>query len=515
MVDSTQTSSSSSSSTPSVFDTPQSDWALQLSKLLAIMGQGQYDWAKGVYNEGKAVSDALIANFMQLSGQGAGLAQSLIKQYNDQFAPLNAQYIAMANSYNSEARQRLMAGQAESGVNQAMTAAADAAKQKLQSYGLNPADGRYQALLDIDRSQRAAAMAGAGQKAILDTADRGRAMQEKAIQFGQNLPGLAVNAANSAVQASSAAQNANLGQQNAGATLTQSAVPFLNAAAGANKLPLMGQKSVSGSSSKGNSNGQDQSGKQGAGGHGSGSDGSRPANPNDMGYGNGGPGARSVSSAGLPSGAGIGGSGARIIPTDSGQTDWNNPDFTGIGQGDEMQSPWAAGETQQDDGSDWTGPQFDDPYGDTGGSADDPYGDNGDSGAADYGSDPSAMPDGGDNSSGDWYDPGYDSSSPSEGADTTSYTDSSYDSGNYDEYAEGGSVPVAASPSRGRQTDDIPARLNAGEYVIPRDVVSHRGPDYFRNLIAESRRGRSGVSGPPPKAKLRPALNRAPSFVSR
>lgn len=531
MPDSFQNSASSSSSTPTVVNTPQTDWGLQLSKLLSILGQGQYAWAMDQYNNGKAISDGMIANFMQLSGQGAGLAQNLIQQYNDQYAPLAKQYIAQANSYNSEARKRSAMGGAESDVNQAMTQAADAAKAKLQSYGLNPADGRYQALLDIDRSQRAAAMAGAGQKAALDVEDRGRAMTEKAIQFGQNVPGMAVNAANSAVQASTAAQNANLGQQNAGATLSQTAAPFFNASAAANKTPPVGQKSSSGSTSSGGSNG----GRSG--------DSSNPANnrsstrdpygatnPNDMGYGlgNGGPGARTASSAGLPSGANAGGSMAKFLPVPEGdKPDWTNPDFTGIGQGDgegtgapmDWTNPDFTGIGQGDntDNTDWSAygdqPQFTDPYGDTGGNAQDPYGDNG-SGSGDLGYDPSAMPDGGDNSYGDWYGGG---DSPGTMDPGSQPQDTSFDfgGGGDEEFAEGGPVPTSASPSHGRHTDDISARLNAGEYVIPRDVVSHRGSGYFRSLIEQSRRSRSGMAGPPPKAKLRPALNRAPSFVSR
>lgn len=508
MADSFQSSSSSSSSTPTVINTPQSDWGLQLSKLLSILAQGQYSWAMDQYNNGKAITDGMIANFMQLSGQGAGLAQKLISQYNDQFAPLNAQYIAQANSYNSEARQRMEMGKAESGVNQAMTAAANAAKTQLQSFGLNPSDGRYQALLDIDRTQRAAAMAGAGQKAGLDTADRGRAMTEKAIQFGQNVPGMAVNATNSATQASTAGQNANLGQQNAGATLSQTAAPFFNASAAANKMPPVGQTSSSGQSSSGRSSSPDRDSNSGNNRQqGSGADhGTRPANPNDLGYanGNGGPGARNSA---LPMGGGAGG-GAAITRLDPGPdgfgdtqqddgdgwqggTDWNDADFTGIGQGDtDWSDPDLTGIGQGD--TDWTDPDL------TGiGQGDTNWNDpdftgigQGDSGTT-YG----------DN-----------------GADITQYADTSFDSGGGDDYAEGGPVPKSASPSHGRQTDDISARLNAGEYVMPKDVVAHRGPDYFRREIEKSRRERSGVAGGqrynPPGGKLKPALNRAPTFVS-
>jgi hypothetical protein len=66
----------------------------------------------------------------------------------------------------------------------------------------------------------------------------------------------------------------------------------------------------------------------------------------------------------------------------------------------------------------------------------------------------------------------------------------------------GGHVPLAASPSRGTQTDDIPARLNAEEFVVPRDVARWKGEEFFQKLINQSRMARHTASahataGPP------------------
>jgi len=72
-------------------------------------------------------------------------------------------------------------------------------------------------------------------------------------------------------------------------------------------------------------------------------------------------------------------------------------------------------------------------------------------------------------------------------------------------FADGGSVPGATtggfvshamSPSDGRQVDDVPARLNQGEYVIPRDVVHWKGKDFFHKLIAQSRKTRAMQGAP-------------------
>ena len=78
----------------------------------------------------------------------------------------------------------------------------------------------------------------------------------------------------------------------------------------------------------------------------------------------------------------------------------------------------------------------------------------------------------------------------------------------------GGQVPRHASPSGGRQTDDVAARLNAGEFVIPRDVAAWKGQEFFQNLINQSRKKRVG-GGAPAQGKMKPALNQRPSFVSQ
>jgi hypothetical protein len=51
----------------------------------------------------------------------------------------------------------------------------------------------------------------------------------------------------------------------------------------------------------------------------------------------------------------------------------------------------------------------------------------------------------------------------------------------------GGPVPASASPSRGIEVDDVNARLNVGEFVIPKDVKDWKGEEFFHKLIEQSR----------------------------
>ena len=54
----------------------------------------------------------------------------------------------------------------------------------------------------------------------------------------------------------------------------------------------------------------------------------------------------------------------------------------------------------------------------------------------------------------------------------------------------GGNIPAAASRSRGAAIDDVDAKLNVGEFVVPKDVTSWLGEKHFQQLIEKSRQER-------------------------
>jgi hypothetical protein len=76
----------------------------------------------------------------------------------------------------------------------------------------------------------------------------------------------------------------------------------------------------------------------------------------------------------------------------------------------------------------------------------------------------------------------------------------------------GGAVPVHASPSGGKAVDDVPARLNVGEFVIPKDVAAWKGQEHFQKLIEASRKASAEVTAKP---AIRQAIPAAPTFQSR
>lgn len=79
-------------------------------------------------------------------------------------------------------------------------------------------------------------------------------------------------------------------------------------------------------------------------------------------------------------------------------------------------------------------------------------------------------------------------------------------------YSDGGPVKRDASPSAGAIPDDVPARLTAGEFVVPADVVRWKGEEFFHKLNENSRTKRAETTPPP---KRMSALPGSPAFQSR
>ena len=79
----------------------------------------------------------------------------------------------------------------------------------------------------------------------------------------------------------------------------------------------------------------------------------------------------------------------------------------------------------------------------------------------------------------------------------------------------GGAIPAHASASGGAQTDDVPARLTVGEFVIPKDVVDWEGQKTFYNMIDKTRataaeaKQRTDIGG-----QTGTAIPAPPTFVS-
>lgn len=562
---------------------PETDWGLQLSQMLSSLGVSMINWAQGVYAQTAATVGPAIQQAMSDSAFSLQQAQTLWQQYTSTYAPEMQQYAQEAGDYSSVARQQFMAGQAESAQSQAEQAARQNALQTLTEEGVNPSSGAYQEAELAAQTAAGAAEAGAGTQASMNTAATGRQMLLNSIGVGEQLPGATVNAINSGLSGLANAENASIGLGNLGVAASQAGVGYENAAANADKIPPVGQKSVSASQTSATPGNQEQPpppppGRQDAkSSGGGGGDGNNsfiadpgwggiytPPGPGANGGQQGIPGSQQAMYPGGPNGnspqnmggydnwstpnqpnANVGAPGTNPEQQFNGQTIGNGADQITLGTqpGDNPGMGGGSGLQSMNDNSGFAIPtpvgtfntnMLSDIYNGIFGGASTPAQAGPDQTVSpDPNSwDPSAPPP--DNSGGGGYTPppqnpgsgGGDYQPPPQNPGSGG----GYGGGYGGNYAKGGPVhkrgviPTTGgyasrqqSPSGGKQTDDISARLNAGEYVVPRDVVHDKGHEFFRNLIQKSRKNRLGAGGAqqPIGAQMKPPLQGPPRFVSR
>lgn len=511
-------------STPQVMQSPQSDFALSLAQQIAQVAQQQMGWASGVFSQTSDMTDQNVAQYLSLANQATGLGGNMLSQYENTFAPLQGQYAANAQDYASAPRMASEMGAAESRAMQAGNQAKANSERELQSFGIDPSSGRYQDLIRASNTADAASAAAAGEVARRNVEQTGNQRQLNAIEIGQQLPGQTINALNSAYQGVAGAENAVLGNANTGANLFNSARGFYDSAMSL-KYPPVGNSSTSGSviSTTAPSG---QGGSGGGGSSGYGSNGAAyspqvPYNPNWDSAMYSGPGG--VGPGGSSAGSGFYGVGPGNhtltfdTPTSSGPDDpysatppdnytgggnsygpsydFNDPSTYGVGSGS-FDGNWDNAQSGADYFSNAGYTQQDPNYG--AGTSYDYNGFSGDSGNSDFSSDYSGGAD-------QYNTYGSDFSNAYSPLNDQSYDNGSFgDSGDSGDFAQGGYVPPRMSPSRGKRTDDVravipqtggKARINVGEFVIPRDVVARKGLEFFENMIHKSRRTRLGMRG--------------------
>jgi uncharacterized membrane protein YgcG len=552
---SSNSSNSNSTSTTAPVETPENQIIDQISGVASGLANQMYSWAQGVFQQTSQITNQAVGNFFNVSQQMLGLSNTLTGQYNNLFAPENAQLVADANSYASPQRMAVDMGQAGATQAQAGDQALKNSEQQLQSYGIDPSSGRYAALDKAAAVQNAANVAGAENTQRNADIATGQKLRSEAVQVGATLPAAIANVNNTAIQANTGATNATLANANTGANLMSLPDKYLQTAMGV-KLPFSGSQGQSQSHSSGSSSSPDKSGGGGGGGNGGGG--------NQGGGGGGGPAWMPQHGGGGVEGTGYaarGGAqpGSHIMNVPPyGQPDaaaYNADPFagfdTGMGSvGEQTTDPFASYGSGTDQGAGAFGNSYGQDWGN--GNTADPNvfgGQDTQSYTGDQFSGGSGFGNGSDQSGlGAFnYDPYANSFNPSSNSTTgTSYdtsnwqdptpqmssdpgiwgsgSDQSYsdpfaggsgtDMSSYGDtgFAAGGPVPAAMSPSGGQRVDDVQAQgprgqhmnLNAHEFVIPQDVALWKGQEFFQNLIDQSRKKRvMAPAKPQPAAPTR------------
>ncbi len=434
-------SRSGSTSLPIAIQTPQSNYELTLAQIAAQLGNKVFPWAQQTYGQTSALTNNQINQFNKIANGAYGQAGQIWNQYTGSFMPMNNLLVNEAGTYSSPSRVAFNMGAGESATSQAVTQGINNATQSLQSAGIDPSSGMYAELQDAQRGAGAAAAAGAGQQQQLATEATGRQLLGQAVSAGQQMPGQVVNALNEANAGTAGAENAGLANANTGVALQTAANPYLQTAMSM-KYPPVGNvsNSSSGSVSQNSSYGQSSKPSQGGSGSGYGSRGGSPSAPTSP---------INPANISLPAGASSGyssGSGAS-----GGSNTWG---------GDAA----------------WSGP----PASASNGGSYDPYGSLVYTGA------------GGNYRGGGAVGHGAEHGMEHEGRHYSPMI-----GGIPDDRTTGGFVSKHLSPSGGHHTDDIPAHLNAEEFVVPKDVTKWLGQKFFQELIKKSRQARLGAPAHP------------------
>lgn len=519
-------SQSTNQSSSSPVQTPENEIMNQISGVASGLAQQMESWATNEFAQTSAITNQTVGNFFQVSQNMLGLSGNLTSQYNNLFAPENAQLVADANSYASPARMEADMGMAGATQAQAGNAALSNSEEALRGYGIDPSSGRYEALDQASRVQNAANVAGAENQQRVSDIATGQNLRSQAVQVGAQLPAAIANVNNTAIQANTGAENAELSNANTGVNMMQLPNQFLQTAMGI-KMPFNSQQSSGQSTSNSSKppdpskSGQGQGGGNGAGGAGAGA--GSTFNPVHGGAG----GAQIMSNPFGNSFTGLNGydplNGVNPDNFDGSDNIYNPADGFGASAGNPTENDIGGGQFGvntnpfNDSGFGQTLPsdQFggaDNTFGGMGGGTDTQFGN------ISYDPSQNMMGDTSGLQGGSWSDPTPPPSDPGtwdNSAPTDQQQDDTQDSGDGGgDFARGGAVPMrmgqrhmnggfrapnmasggpinaSMSPSGGQKVDDVNAHVNANEFVIPQDVALWKGQEFFQNLIMQSRKRR-------------------------
>jgi hypothetical protein len=340
------------------------------------LGREQLDWAREQYGNDSEIINRIVDDAMRRAEINDADAARDRARYERIFQPLEDDLAREAQEYNTPERQRLEMERAQATVAQQFEAQRRSALQNLEAYGIDPSSTRFAALDHGTRVAEAAATAGAGNQASLQTDALGRALRSEAINVGRGYPGQIAGTYATALQSGNQAANSQLANTTTGASTMGTGAQWTgmgNQALGVwgNTLNMSHQNAMAAADFN----------------------------------------SRQSSGVGSLLGAAMG----MFKFEDGGQ----------VPQGGAMGIPMAAGG-------------------------------------------PGVTP--------------------------------------------GGNVPPSASPTGGRAVDDVDAKLTAGEFVVPKDVVSWKGEEFFQKLIDNSRQAKPQASAQPEYA-IAPAG--PPTFSSR
>jgi hypothetical protein len=209
----------------------QGGWAQQLA-------QQQFQWAKDTYQKNYDQNQGIIDLQKTIMQDQSDFAKLQEQQYKDVYMPLQKKFADQAQNFNNPNQQASDIGRAQSAVAQQFDQARRASQQQLESFGINPGSTRYAALDIGARTQQAAASAAAGNQAYYTDVATGMQLEGAALGQGSLIPGQVAGGYNTAMQAGSGAANIGLATTASGANTMGTTMGYMGL--GNQALGLMG-----------------------------------------------------------------------------------------------------------------------------------------------------------------------------------------------------------------------------------------------------------------------------------
>lgn len=163
--------------------------ASMMSARTADVMEEQLRWEKDKYADSQARDQPMadIAHQMMIDAQDQAKADRW--RTTHYYQPLEDDAIRDAQSFATPERKEYQMGKAQAAVNQQFDTARNNATAQLESFGIDPSSTRYAALDVGARTAQAAAAAAAGTNAADQVDAQGRALRSEAINIGRGYPG--------------------------------------------------------------------------------------------------------------------------------------------------------------------------------------------------------------------------------------------------------------------------------------------------------------------------------------
>jgi hypothetical protein len=161
-------------------------------------------------NENQATSNEVEGQETSEQASQNAFAGNIESQYENTYQPLENQYASEAQNWTSQGNEEAQMGMAESNTAQSQQQALQNENQNLQSYGINPGSPSYAGMDAALEAQGGAAEAAAGTTAYQNTLNTGMGLQATAIGQGEAMPGMAAGTLNTGVAEGTGAVNSGL-----------------------------------------------------------------------------------------------------------------------------------------------------------------------------------------------------------------------------------------------------------------------------------------------------------------